>query len=255
MTPDNKYRITKDISSRKSTTMENSVSHVEHTATKAMFEAYINSIKESHEKILENIHAEHAKELAALTTQFNSDITSVRAELKNEKQTVAAKEEVAAAEATRQAQAQNTEATNALRNKVSNLEMQLENTQTDLKSALDKGVRLQSQMKTLQGAHANEVKKLEGKLAVGPNSWIQVKFRWRKSPKVRTYWRRYTTKMGEAAQEVLQDVGGGLSVNEYVFRRGGDIGLACDLRKTLQEVSGQTELQRAWQGCVLKCVC
>lgn len=100
---------------------------MEHSAAKAMYQAYINSIKESLEKILETLNVEHAKEVAALNTQFDFDITAVRAELKNEKHTVAAKAEAAAAEAVRQVQAQNTEVTNALRSKVSNLEMQVEN--------------------------------------------------------------------------------------------------------------------------------
>lgn len=249
MAPDDKYRVTKYTSARKHATSAGTVSALEVTAIRASYDAYITSIKAGHEEIVESLHSERAEEVEALKKQFAIDIAAVKMELSNERQNAAVNLEAAKVRASRKAKEENAGLVHALRTKISDQTKEHDSLQTSLETTInennrevesvrEQASRLEGRIEVLKKAHAKQLEKMEAKLAVGPNSWIQLHFRGKGRTKARTYFHRYTATLREATKELMKEMSGS-DPEDFVFRRGGPIGLACQPKHTLQQVSSR----------------
>lgn len=219
---------------------------MEVNAIRASYDAYINSIKIGHKEMVESLHSEHVEQVSGMKNQFAIDITKVQAELAHERHTTMSKQQAAIAEASQKAKAQSAERVAELERKLREKQSELDQLQDKYKDSLvsrstlvnsaeQQIARLKDQQNNLKTIHRNQLKEMEAKLAVGPNSWIQMRFLGKGRIKPRTYWHRYSVTMKEATKELMKEMSG--VAEDYIFRPGGPAGLVCNVKHTLQQVS------------------
>lgn len=212
------------------------VSALEVTAMRASYDAYIGSIEAGHTQIIEDLHREHSEEITALKDQSDSDIKALKDELSRERNEGDERQQAAATHAKRKAQEECIEVIKRLKTQISDQGDEMKRSRDEAASASQENQTLQEKNEKLKTEHEAAIKKLKAKLAVGPNSWLQLRFRGKGRMKQRTYFHRYTATTREATKELMKEMGSAYAP-EYQFRRGDAAGRVCGLNETLQQVS------------------
>lgn len=224
-------RITKDTSARKNTKTDKMREDIEMRADKASQKAYLDTIIEGFETKIEEMEKVHAAEKEKLMATASS-----REKMVLEKQHAAVNEAVRAALASKEGQMADLKALlERSRGELSSFKATLDEALEEKKDAIrkienEKG-NLVLQRDADEQRHKQEIGRLQRKLEVGPNSWVEVTYTCKgRVPKTGVH--RLSARFIDAVHDVCKEKGLKASTTTW-FHGGKEI---TELNKTLSQV-------------------
>ena len=214
-------RVKKDISARKQPDV---LSESKAKVESMRHELLLQTVNEGYQKLIEDLRAAHAEEIASLKNELAMAFEAGAAKARSE------------SDATSCALRQNIDALSKDRDDLKKaLTEEIHKKNVELTDAETRIMMLQAQLDDQKATHERQVARLQKQVAVGPNSWMEITFVGAtRAYKPRTYVRRPSARFRDAVEEMCKALGKPLTV--LVFKHKGRQIFTHEEAKTLAQV-------------------